>query len=145
MTLSLSLPHDELTVPVARHVASGAMQQLGVESACVTDIEVALTEACTNVIQHSGPDDDYEVTLRLDEDACVIRVVDRGPGFDDGSLPESADGSAERGRGVKLMRALVDSVRLDSRPEEGTIVRLEKALEYRDSSVVRRLEARFRG
>lgn len=145
VALSLALPRDELTVPVARHIASGAMERLGVDKDCVVDIEVALSEACTNVIQHSGPGDDYEITVSLDERTCVIRVVDRGHGFDSASLADVSDVSAERGRGVELMRALVDSVRFDSKPEEGTIVHLEKELVLEESSVIRRLEDRSRG
>lgn len=38
------------------------------------------------------------------------------------------DGSAERGRGVALMRALVDSIDFDSDPESGTVVHLVKQL-----------------
>ena len=65
LALSLALPRDEMTVPVARQIASGAMDRLGVDRDCVSDIEVALSEACTNVIQHSGPGDDYEVSVTL--------------------------------------------------------------------------------
>jgi serine/threonine-protein kinase RsbW len=146
LALSLALPRDELTVPVARHIASGAMDRLGVERECVTDIEVALTEACTNVIQHSGPGDDYEISVTLDETHCVIRVIDRGHGFDSAVLSDgSSDVSAERGRGIELMKALVDRVQFESKPEEGTIVHLEKVLDFTDGSVIRRLEDRNRG
>jgi serine/threonine-protein kinase RsbW len=145
LALSLALPRDELTVPVARHIAGGALEQLGVEADCVGDIQVALTEACTNVIQHSGPGDEYEIRVSLDEEYCVIRVVDTGHGFDSTSLADTSDLSAERGRGVELMRALVDNVRFESKPEAGTIVHLEKALAFQDGSVVRRLVDRRQG
>jgi serine/threonine-protein kinase RsbW len=145
LVLSLALPRDRLTVPVARHVASCSMEKLGVERNCLSDIEVALSEACTNVIQHSGPGDEYEVRVSLDEATCVISVVDTGHGFDSTTLADVSDLSAERGRGVELMRALVDNVRFESKPTEGTIVHLEKELVYGDASVVRRLEAPSEG
>lgn len=138
MALSLLLPRDELTVPVARHLTAGAMEQLGVDAGCASDIQVALTEACTNVILHSGPGDEYEVAVEVDEDICVIRIIDHGHGFDAGAL-SGADDSAESGRGVTLMDALVDQVVFESRPEKGTIVHLEKTLSYDDASVMRRL------
>jgi serine/threonine-protein kinase RsbW len=139
MAMSLLLPRDELTVPVARHLTAGAMEQLGVDSGCASDIEVALTEACTNVILHSGPGDQYEVAIELDDEVCVIRIIDRGVGFDPEALADSDDHSAESGRGMTLMHALVDQVVLQSRPEDGTIVHLEKTLEYQADSVMRRL------
>jgi hypothetical protein len=46
---------------------------------------------------------------------------------------------------VELMRALVDNVRFESKPEAGTIVHLEKELTFQDGSVVRRLVDRRQG
>jgi serine/threonine-protein kinase RsbW len=137
LSLALSLPRDEQTVPVARHVVRNAMQRVGVAAACVYDVELALSEACTNVLLHSGPGDQYLVRLDLEDERGVIRVVDVGHGFDsarlrqEGALPE-----AERGRGLALMQALVDRVQFTSRAEEGTIVTLEKALTYADDALL---------
>jgi len=137
--LALSLPRDEETIPVSRHIAVGAMSEIGVTEDCMQDIAIALTEACTNVLKHSGPGDEFEVSLEVDEDGCVIRVVDTGHGFDSKSLGLShADSSAEQGRGIELMRALVDTVKFISKPEAGTIVHLEKTLTFEDGSFVSR-------
>jgi serine/threonine-protein kinase RsbW len=136
--LALSLPRDEQTIPVSRHIASSAMSEIGVTEDCTHDIAVAMTEACTNVLKHSGPGDEFEVSLEVDDDQCVIRVVDTGRGFDSQSLGfDHADTSAEQGRGIELMRALVDTVKFISKPEAGTIVHLEKTLEFEDGSFVR--------
>lgn len=137
--LALSLPRDEQTIPVSRHIAVTAMNEIGVDDDCTHDIAVALTEACTNVLKHSGPGDEFEVSLEVDDDQCVIRVVDTGRGFDSASLGFAhADTSAEQGRGIELMRALVDTVKFISKPEAGTIVHLEKTLSFEDDSFVSR-------
>jgi serine/threonine-protein kinase RsbW len=136
--LALALPRDEQTIPVSRHIATNAMAEIGVAEDDIDDIAVALTEACTNVLKHSGPGDEFEVSLEVDDDQCVIRVVDTGRGFDSASLGfNNADSSAEQGRGIQLMRALVDSVKFISKPEAGTIVHLEKTLQYDDETFVR--------
>ena len=57
LSLALTLPRDEQTVPVARHVVRNAMDQVGVDETCVYDIELALSEASTNVLFHAGPGD----------------------------------------------------------------------------------------
>jgi serine/threonine-protein kinase RsbW len=132
--LSLSLPRDARTIAVARHICRETLRELGVESECVSDIEVALTEACTNVLDHSGPGDEYDVELILTERDCVIRVIDSGAGFDADAPRAVLDEGAESGRGIALMHALVDQVRFESRPEEGTVVHLEKALSYTDDA-----------
>jgi serine/threonine-protein kinase RsbW len=138
LTLTLSLPRDELTIPVARHIAATAMGEVGVDEEYTHDIAVALTEACTNVVRHSGPGDEYEVSLEVDEGTCTIRVVDTGNGFDSTSFGLThAESSAEHGRGIELMRALVDRVRFISKPEAGTLV-LEKSLRFAEDSLVSR-------
>jgi len=136
--IALSLPRDEQTIPVSRHIAATAMAEIGVAEDSVDDIAVALSEACTNVLKHSGPGDEFEVSLEVDDDQCVIRVVDRGRGFDSESLGFGhADTSAEEGRGIEIMRALVDQVRFIPKPEAGTIVHLEKTLDFEDDRFVR--------
>lgn len=137
LSLALTLPRDEQTVPVARHIVRNAMEQVGVEVTCVDDMELALSEACTNVLVHSGPGDQYVVRLDLEDRLGLIRVIDVGRGFDSaglqagGTLPED-----ERGRGLGLMQALVDRVDFTSRPEAGTIVTLEKVVSYRDGALM---------
>jgi serine/threonine-protein kinase RsbW len=139
--LSLSLPRDELSVPVTRRIAGQALVTLGVRAECVSDIQVALTEACTNVLDHVGADDEYDVTVAVTGNLCVIEVVDTGRGFDSTLLGlRDADLSAEEGRGIQLMRALVDRVRFASREEQGTIVHLEKDVEWRSDALVQVLD-----
>jgi serine/threonine-protein kinase RsbW len=143
LSLALTLPRDEQTVPVARHIVRNAMDQVGVEETCVYDVELALSEACTNVLLHSGPGDQYVVRLDLGDRLGMIRVIDVGHGFESARLQaEDPLPQDERGRGLGLMQALVDRVDLTSRSEAGTIVTLEKALTYRDEArpVGRRLE-----
>ncbi|MFP5377317.1 MAG: ATP-binding protein, partial [Acidimicrobiia bacterium] len=128
INMALLLPRDARTVPVARHICREALRELGVDPDCVADIEVALTEACTNVLEHSRAGEEYEVQVQLDDRHCVIRVVDQGEGFDADAPVPRAEESAESGRGIALMRALVDHVKFESRPQEGTIVRHQKQL-----------------
>lgn len=138
--LALALPRDEFSVPVVRTVLTQALDVLGVTPGVVADIQVALTEACTNVLDHAGDTDEYEVSAGIDGDVCIIEVIDRGAGFDGSTLGlgDAAD-QAEEGRGIQLMRALVDKVRFDSRPSVGTVVHLEKRLEWHDDSIIQAL------
>src|SRR4051795_3826568 len=137
---TLQLPRDALSVPVVRRVLNSSMQTLGVMEDCLTDIEIALTEACTNVLDHAADGDEYEIVAGLDDAACVIEVIDTGRGFDADHLGlAEADPSAEEGRGIQLIRALVDRVHFRSRPERGMIVHLEKQLEFVAGSPLQRL------
>ena len=136
----LCLPRDSSTLSVVRHITASALDELGVVSEEIGDVILALTEAAANVVKHSGADDQYEVHLVIENNTCEIRVIDGGRGFDSESLGVNMAGpSEERGRGMALMAALVDSVRFESRPEAGTIVHLVKDLKLRPDGPLRRL------
>lgn len=142
VNVSLTLPRDEMTVPVARHLCDFALQELGVTAQCRADVALALTEACTNVVEHSVDDHPYAVNITFDEQQCSIRVV----GGDDTDVDlaelergERRDGlHAERGRGVELMHRLVDRVAFTSAPEDGVIVQMHKQLEFEEGHPVPR-------
>jgi serine/threonine-protein kinase RsbW len=139
--LSLALPRDKLSVPVVRRICAHAMSSLGVEDECSRDVEVAVTEACTNVLDHVAEGDEYEVSIGIDDRVCVIEVIDTGHGFDSSlfDLDRDVEPTAEEGRGILLMRALVDRVEFTSRPESGTICHLEKDIVWTEESPIKAL------
>lgn len=143
IAFSLNLPRDEASVPIVRKIAREALLGLGVTSACVDEIEVALSEACTNVLKHvQGTNEVYDVTVEVNDDRCDIRVIDTGAGFEHEVLGrEHADTSSESGRGIFLMRSMVDNIEFISAPETGTIVRLSKNLSVEPGSVLEKLAA----
>jgi serine/threonine-protein kinase RsbW len=136
MKFSLDLPRETLSIPVIRRILGDTLRELGVSEGCIADILVAISEACTNVVQHADSTSRYEVTVAIEDGQCVLKVVDRGQGFDDKST-KNVHPDSESGRGIKIMRALVDDVSFDSRPESGTVVYLQKRLSWRDESPLR--------
>ena len=138
--IALSLPREAETVAIVRDVGVGALTRLGVERNCIEDIRLALSEACTNVVDHSNADDEYEVRLQVNNTTCEVRVVDTGRGFDAVQLMnEPAPVDSPRGRGLTLMHALVDTIHFTSEPEAGTIVHLVKSLEVEPGGPLARL------
>jgi serine/threonine-protein kinase RsbW len=173
----LVFPREALSVPVMRRVLGDTLSRLGVDEACVGDLLLAVTEACTNVLRHSGPGRRYEVVAHLGSKQCTVEVVDAGRGFDPVSVagrafirpsvgpvarlrrhPTSPGSPAppspnklraritrskrlateraiadlpESGRGLAIMRACVDDVTLRTRPGHGTVVSLQKRIEWR--------------
>jgi serine/threonine-protein kinase RsbW len=127
----LYLPRDAESVPVSRQVLDGCLDTLGVTAETRTDIALALSEACANVILHAGPGDQYEVMASAREGRCVIEVINTGDGA--GVIPP-ADGmvptTAEHGRGLKIMDAVVDNLRLTGDGREKTTVHFEKELDW---------------
>jgi serine/threonine-protein kinase RsbW len=128
----VSLPLEAASVPMVRRLCRCSFRTLGVEEECVADLELAVTEACTNVLKHAaGTDNTYEVEVRTDESTCDLRVKDKGSGF----APRTTEAGASRpqpvaegGRGIQLMRELVDRLQFVSHELSGTVVHLEKSL-----------------
>ena len=117
---------------------------LGVGEECVAQIELAVTEACTNVLRHvEGTDAEYQVNVIVNETRCEIRLVDTaGRIFDhEEAGREEAHPEAESGRGIFLMRAMVDELKFVSEPEKGSVVHLVKKLELKEDSILRKLTA----
>jgi serine/threonine-protein kinase RsbW len=84
----LVFPRETISVPVVRRVLGETLDRLGVDEECIADLLLAVTEACTNVLRHSGPGFRYEVTATVGPDSCVLEVVDNGRGFDPAALPK---------------------------------------------------------
>jgi serine/threonine-protein kinase RsbW len=136
---SLTLPREALSIPVARNILGATMLNLGIDKRCVEDVEIVVTEACTNVLRHAEPESaDYEVEVSLTNDRADIKVKDQGPGFDQMSLNQkrALDPTEEGGRGILLMRALVDGIEFLNDPASGTTVHLTKNLVLEDGSLL---------
>jgi len=138
LDLSVALPRESVSVPVVRRLAGQALRAFGVHDGDVDDVMLAITEACANVIDHAGATDTYDVKIELSADRCAITVVDQGGGFDAARVPETVPQDAEMGRGLALMRALVDNVAFRNEPQAGAVVHMVKNLNYDADHPLRR-------
>jgi serine/threonine-protein kinase RsbW len=139
ITMVLFLPRDAASVPVSRQVLDGCLENLGVTEDTRTDIALALGEACANVVQHAGSGVDYEVLATARDRKCVIEVVNSG---NRGEAPvpagaalsppsaEPVPATAEHGRGLKIIDAVVDNLELTGDGRDGTTVHFEKNLSW---------------
>jgi serine/threonine-protein kinase RsbW len=142
VSFQLSLPRDEASVSLTRRLIAQALEIVGVEADTVSDVEIALSEACANVLRHAKSGDEYEVRAGFNEERAFLEIIDHGDGFDPGArAPEGVrvPDESESGRGVMLMRALMDKVRFESRSGDGNTVILEKRLVWRPDSPVEQL------
>jgi serine/threonine-protein kinase RsbW len=128
---TVRLPVDSHSVPFVRGLCRKALEHLKVDTSTVEEITLALTEACANVVQHSGDGSDYEVAVRIDDGACRISVWDEGAGSDVPDLSQPVDPTGDGGAGLVLMRALVDELAFEHDRDGRHRVTLEKRLESR--------------
>lgn len=131
VNVRLTLPRDVATVSVTRQILRCAMTALGVRREIREDLEVALSEACGNVVRHAAESDVYEVSVGIEGDVCVIDVVDTGRGQDEASLRAALPHpTAEQGRGLHLIHVLTENVRMDAHPRRGMVMHFEKKLTW---------------
>ncbi|MYA11038.1 MAG: ATP-binding protein, partial [Gemmatimonadetes bacterium] len=128
-TLVFELPNDIAAIEGAVDHAVEHCAPAGLDRRrLLFNFRVGLTEAISNAILfgNSGdPDTRVRVELRAVPGEVRVRVSDQGDGFDpeavpDPRLPENL--LLPDGRGVFLMRALMDEVRFNRRGNEVTLV-----------------------
>ncbi len=117
---------------VARERIRKTAQKLGFSHAALDDMEVAVGEAVTNAILYGSPDGGSPIIVRTSysesEAVFQIEVHDQGQGFDPAYMrTDENDTDALGGRGLRLMRALMDDVWLHY-SGAGMIVRMTKSI-----------------
>ncbi len=134
LRIELLLPSEARSVPLVRSVLRHTLEVLDVSRECCADIELAITEACTNVLNHVQNEDAYLVVAGIRDDICTLEIVDGGAKTTEVPIPVAGgvliDENAEGGRGLQLMRALVDTLDFQVHPDDGTVVRMRKTLVY---------------
>jgi anti-sigma regulatory factor (Ser/Thr protein kinase) len=127
MTLATATPDMELALParaaniaVVRHALGAFGEAFAIEEETLSNIRLAVTEACTNVVVHAYPDGregSLEVCATLHEEELIVVVRDEGPG-----IAPRTDGPG-LGLGLPLIASLTGSMAL-SRDDERTEVRM---------------------
>lgn len=88
---------------------------------------IAVTEAFNNALVHGNklnPEKDVTITIKATEKNIYVTVIDQGSGFDpeklaDPRAPENL--LKENGRGVFIIKSLINEVQIESLPMGTTI------------------------
>lgn len=133
---TLKVPSSTENLALIREFIGSAAQQAGFESAEIAKLELAVDEACANVIEHAyGHDISKEVIVRatLDDEALSIDIEDTGRGFDPALVqPEELEQLINKrrtgGLGMRLMKTLMDEVRYEIEPGKKNALHMVKRL-----------------
>jgi len=112
-------------------------KKAGLTEQAIYDVEVAVDEACTNIIEHSyhgKSKGEIEVTCQVIPIGLKIIIHDSGCYFTPDSSPKPDINSPltkrkERGLGLYFMQKLMDEVIFDPCEGEGTILTMVKRRE----------------
>ena len=133
---TLHVPSSTQNLALIREFVNNIGAQAGLGEDDVAKLELAVDEACTNVIEHAhGGDVSKDVVVRavFDEKTLRIEVVDTGVGFDPATLPQPELGTLVHDRksgglGLRVMKTLMDEVSYEIQPGSSNRLRMVKRL-----------------
>lgn len=136
-TLTLTVPSATENLARIREFVVNVGSQAGLGDDDVAKLELAVDEACANVIEHAhGHDSNKEVTIRATFDPSTLRieVVDEGGGFDPTAIPatpveQMVHDRRTGGLGLRVMKSLMDEVSYEIVPGERNRLRLLKRIQ----------------
>jgi serine/threonine-protein kinase RsbW len=127
---SLTLPSELHMLSVARSFVEAACQAANLDRSLIHALVLATGEAFTNVIRHAHrhrPQAELRIECLIQPDQVEIRFHDQGEPFDLDSVPHLHPGELRiGGRGVYMMRRLMDELHCHPRPGGGNILRMVK-------------------
>jgi serine/threonine-protein kinase RsbW len=127
---TLTLPSDLRQVVLARAFLEAVCEVCGLDRATTDAVVLAAHEAINNIIRHAHhnrPEAQLQIQCCIGSDGLEIILLDEGAPFDLASVPH-LDPAEVRigGRGVFLMRKLMDELSCQPRGECGNTLRMFK-------------------
>ena len=130
-SVRLSIPAKAEYITLGRLALTAIARVRPFSDETLSDLKLALTEACTNSVRHAYREGGgtVEIVYQLEPDRLVVEVTDDGKGFEPPGLDESSNGElSEGGLGIAIIRALADEVEIGERESGGSRLRFVKFL-----------------
>lgn len=129
-SIKLTLPTKPEYVSLARLTIASVANNMGFSIGDVEDLKVAVSEACTNALNHSkNPDTTYDLTYVVENQKLVFTVTDRGVGFEPENVATpDLNGKQLGGFGLFIIKSLMDRVEIISEQGLGTTITMIKNL-----------------
>ncbi len=127
---TLTLPSDLRLLPLARVFIEAACQAAGLEAKVTDAVVLAAHEAASNVIRHAHHGDAgrfFQIQCHVRPDGVEVHLIDEGEPFNIDAVP-ALDPAELRvgGRGIFLMRALMDELTCRPHGDRGNTLRMVK-------------------
>jgi serine/threonine-protein kinase RsbW len=122
------VPMGEDTELIAAHAVEEIAKRHHFMPKAINQIKTALVEACINASEHShSPDRKIYQRFTVEDDRIVITISNRGLRLTDKQGVEVNPDEGRRGWGLKLMKSLMDEVKLEQ-VDDGTRISMTKYL-----------------
>ena len=135
---TLSLFADLSELATIREFVAQTGRDLGLDERRIYDLQLAVDEACANVVQHGygGQGGEIEITVERDGEEVRVTLRDWGTSFDPQAVPApDVTASLEQrrlgGLGLFLIHQVMDDVSFDFDAESGNVLTMVKRLQGR--------------
>ena len=116
----------EDTEMIAAHTIEDIAKRHNFPAKAINQIKTAVVEACINATEHSlSPDRKIHQKFAVDDEKIVITIANRGLRLADKSAKQVEPQEGRRGWGLKLMKGLMDDVRIEQ-SDDGTRITMTK-------------------
>ena len=127
---TLTIPSDLRLLGLARAFVTAVCEVAGLDDHTTHAVVLACDEATNNVMRHAhqdNPDAQVQIQCHVGPDSIEILLIDEGQPFDLTAVPHM-DPSELRigGRGVFLMRTIMDELTCQPHGERGNTLRMVK-------------------
>lgn len=119
----------------ARVAVAAFMTQLNPTLEEVADVKTAISEAVTNAVIHGYENEVHKIFIRcsVKEQTIFIEIEDHGKGMEDVKkamepLFTTKPEMERSGMGFSFMEAFMDDICVESVPNEGTVVKMQKTI-----------------
>jgi serine/threonine-protein kinase RsbW len=119
---TLNIPSRTDNLEIIRDFIIGIARKFGFNDDGIGEIELAVDEACANVIKHAYNYDEnkkIDITVETNSSKLTITISDQGRGFDPNKLesPEQRlQKHARGGLGIALIKKVMDEVSFELNP-----------------------------
>lgn len=133
---TLKFPSSTENLALVREFVTGIGKQSQMNTADISKLELAVDEACANVIEHAyGHDISKDVIIRatFDDSEVRVSVIDTGRGFDPTkvdppTLEQLITQRKSGGLGIRLIKSLMDEVSYEIVPGQKNELHMSKKI-----------------
>jgi serine/threonine-protein kinase RsbW len=133
-TMQRTFPGRFGSLATISEFVAAAAQNAGLNEHAIYAVQMAVDEACTNIIEHAYGGEgrgDIECTCRIDDSGLTVILRDHGHHFDPSCVPEPDLGVCLEDRdvgglGLHFIRKLMDEARFEVAPDSSNVLTLVK-------------------
>lgn len=138
---TLQVPSSTENLALIREFVTSIGRQATLNEEEINKLELAVDEACANVIEHAyGHDITKDVSVRatFDDEKLKISVIDEGRGFDptginQKSLDQLVHERRSGGLGIRIIKTLMDEVSYEIEPGQKNELHMTKLIKKQPS------------